>query len=121
MIEEKFFGIDERPKNIFISLTLARQALFIIFSRTLFIEVTERDVEFALFRLAGKGAQIKIRDLLLVGITTVGSKLRRVTFVRTDFVLDFLRVQKMKALGQTGALRTLAFAGGRTFRTAKDG
>ena len=121
MIKQKLLRINQGPDDVLVSLAFGRHLLLLCFAFSLLFDVTQRRLKLLWLRLPGVGRQIEVAHFLRVGIAAVSAELRGVAFIRGDLFLKVLRVQQMQTLGQTGALRAFALAGGRSFRPAKNG
>src|SRR5207249_5657637 len=111
MIEQKLFGVDQGPDDVFVTLLFVGVGLgFAVVSLGLLTKVIEGQFEFFRIGFAGIDRAVKLADFGRVFAFCVFCQKRRAAVGAGQFVLHILGVQQVQALSQARVLRAFAFA-----------
>ena len=110
VVEKKFLGVAQRPKNIFVAFPgfICRFAILI---DSLAFQITHCHVNFRLARQPGKRLIVKAVYLRGVIPSLVIGELGGATLLVGQLLVNVLRVKQVQTLGEAGFLRAFAFAG----------
>ena len=128
MVEEEFFGVDERPDDVFVGHTgwVFRFCFAVLVGdgrgNGLFaVQILEGDLEFVIRWVAAECHKVEFSDFFSMGAAVVLGPLRGSAGVGGKFFLECFRIEQVKALREAGVLGSFAFARAGGVGTAKDG
>ena len=118
VVEEEFFGVDERPDDVFVGHAgwgLLRFCFAVLVGDgggdgLLAVQILQGDVELVVRWVAAECHEVEFVDFFFVGATAVFGPLRGSAGVGGEFFLEVLRIEQVKALRKAGVLGSFAFA-----------
>ena len=117
VVEEEFFGVDERPDDVFVGHAgwVLRFCFAVLVGDCrgdglLTVQILQGDLELVIRWVAAECHEVEFVDFFFVGATAVFGPLRGCAGVGGQFFLEVLRIEQMKALRKAGVLGSFAFA-----------
>src|SRR5262245_14330965 len=121
MIEQEFFGVDQRPDQVLEVLAGCLLSIdWIPFGiETRFGDVVQRRLHLFRARLPRKGREVQLANFRFNGSVLLRQSLGAPAGTG-ELRLDFRRIDEVQALRETRGLNALALADALAFRPAKD-
>ena len=103
VVEQKFFCVQESPDDVFVGDAFGGGEFFGGDAGGFLLDVFDAGFDFGGGGFAGEGEEIKFADFVVVGAGVFGEE-GRAAGVSGEFVLNFLGVNEVQGLRETGFL-----------------